>query len=125
MSAPDQIILKILIHNTRNGNTDPLAATAELAHEYGHHPEWIDRLKCAAKDIEDYKKRNSFKTGTATQEDFYSIVPLGEGKERIWSFRGYMDRAKILTRIALITKKDQEHHEATQEEITYWNGNLN
>jgi hypothetical protein len=126
MPAPDDLILKILISNTKNGDTDPFAATAELADHYRFHTEWIDRLKCAAGDIENYKKRNCFKdfSPTLNQADFYSIVVLGEGKERLWSFRGFMTKEKIIKRIRLVGKKDQEHHEAAEAEIAYWKSQI-
>lgn len=125
MSAPDKTILEILIRNTLDGDTDPFAATAELSNEYRFHPEWVDRHKCAATDIENYKKRYSFKPGGEEEHtEFYSIVVLGEGKERRWSFRGHMDRRKILQRIHLVQKKDREHHEAAKQEIAYWRGQM-
>jgi hypothetical protein len=122
MPAPDNIILEILNRNTVNGDTDPLAATADLALEYSHHLEWFDRNKCASTDIRDYKNRHSFKVDLAwePEQSEFSIVVLGDGKERKWSFRKYMTEKKILQRIALIQKKDIEHHEAVLAEVAYW-----
>jgi hypothetical protein len=122
MPAPDGIILEILINNTRNGDTDPLAATAELSDAYRYHPEWVDRHRCAAIDIEHYKKRNAFKPEAGQGE--FSIVVLSEGKERRWSFFKNMTKRKIAMRIAMILKKDEEHHAATEAEIAYWNSQI-
>src|SRR5262245_56987674 len=124
MPAPDKIIHEILARSRRpTGELDPLEATSELASIYDFL--WIDKNKCAAADIEDYKRRHAFKAfDEPAQMNFYSIVVLSEGKERVWAFRGEMQKEHMLMRIKLISKKDREHHEATESEIKYWHANM-
>jgi hypothetical protein len=124
MSAPDKLIHEILKRTkTPTGELSPLDATAELAAIY--EMPWVDKNKCAAADIESYKRRFAFKPNSeSAQLDFYSIVVLGEGKERVWVFRGEMRRHHMLMRIQLISKKDKEHHEAAEAEIKYWHDTL-
>jgi hypothetical protein len=124
MSAPDKLIREILERNRRpTGELDPLEATSELASVYDFL--WIDKNKCAAADIESYKKRHVFKDfDEPAQMNFFSIVVLSEGKERVWAFRGEMQKEHMLMRIKFISKKDREQHEAAEAEIKYWHSNM-
>jgi hypothetical protein len=47
-------------------------------------------------------------------------VVLSEGKERMWVFRGEMQKHHILMRIELISRKNRKHNQATKTEVKYW-----
>ena len=71
-------------------------------------------------DIENFKRRHAFKPGDDPAEDYHAIVVLSEGKKRVWVFRGEMRKHHIIMRIALISRKNREHNQATEKEIKYW-----
>jgi hypothetical protein len=112
MSAPDQVIHEILKHTGLN----PSEATAQLAACYPDS--WVDKGRCASKNLKSYKKRHAFKPGNGPAEG--AIVVLGEGKERAWMPREGMQRHHILMRIELISRKNREHNQATRAEVKYW-----
>jgi hypothetical protein len=112
MSAPDQVIREILEQTRLN----PSKATAQLTACYPNS--WIDVSRCAAADIENYKRRHAFKPGDDPDGD--AIVVLNESKDRLWVPREKMQRCHILMRIELISRKTWEHNRATKTEVKYW-----
>jgi hypothetical protein len=119
MPAPDRVIRQILEHTKSLGyELHPSEATDQLAASYTDS--WVDKSRCAAADIENYKRRHAFKPDSEGPEDYYAIVVLSEGKERIWVFRGEMQKHHILMRIELISRKNREHNQATKAEVKYW-----
>jgi hypothetical protein len=119
MPAPDRVIREILeCTKSPSGELDPWEATAQLTACYPNS--WVDKGQCAAHDIENYKRRHAFKPDSEGPEDYYAIVVLSEGKERIWVFRGEMQRHHVLMRIKLISRKNREHNQATKTEVKYW-----